>query len=134
MFRLLSRPEAGAAGSAPGEGDLFKVISLSGKSFELRYGFYEECDRYSHNAEPVPIYPDFLAEPEYADDGSPFVTAMQLPCEHFAGRRHEDSGCGDCAFYRHGEELLGICARRPDGKGEASIFICKPEMGMEENT
>lgn len=110
MFRLLSRAPSGREEPIPKEGDLFKVICLRGKCFEIRYGFYEERDRYIHNAEPIPIYPDFLSDPQYTDDGSPFVTAMQEPCETFEGRKTVDSGCGDCMFYRHGEELLGVCS------------------------
>lgn len=104
MLRDIRTPQA-----PPGEGDLFGMIHLCGKSFEIRYGFYEESDRYARNAEPVAIYPDFAAVPQYTDDGLPFVTAMQSPCPHFAGERNEDSGCGDCAHYHHGEELIGIC-------------------------
>ena len=29
------------------EGDLYKVITIYGKTFELYYGYYEEKDRYS---------------------------------------------------------------------------------------
>ena len=95
--------------SMPKEGDLFKNIALCGKTFEIRYGFYEERDRHTQFAEPIPIYPDLLRQPQFAADGTPFVTQMQAPCEHFVGEPDEDSGCGDCAFYRHGEELLGTC-------------------------
>lgn len=95
--------------TVPKEGTLFKIIELAGKTFELRYGFYNEEDRRSRYAEPVAIYPDFKRDPLYTADGIPFVTAMQTPCESFDGRRDEDSGCGDCGFYRHGEELLGFC-------------------------
>lgn len=95
--------------SAPKEGDLFKNITLHGKEFEIKYGFYEERDRHTSFAEPVAIYPDFSRRPQFTDEGVPFVTQMQAPCEHFVGEADEDSGCGDCAFYRHGEELLGTC-------------------------
>ena len=91
------------------EGELYKVIQLCGSVFELRYGFYEESDRYSQYAEPVAIYPDFIKNPQYTDDGVRFVTQMQLPCEYFDGKKDENSGCGDCAYYRHGAELLGTC-------------------------
>jgi len=109
MFKLLLNSDMEMGGTVK-EGELFKTITLSGRTFEIRYGFYEECDRHIKNAEPIPIYPDFLTEPQYADDGSPFVTAMQEPCETFEGKKTADSGCGDCVFYRHGEELLGICS------------------------
>ena len=93
----------------PKEGDLFKVIHLHGKTFEIRYGFYEECDRNNLYAEPIEIYPDFLKQPQYTDRGFPFVTAMQNPCTYFAGPKDDDSTCEDCTYYRYGEELLGIC-------------------------
>lgn len=91
------------------EGDLFKIIHLHGRTFEIRYGFYEECDRHNGFAEPMEIYPDFLKEPQHTDEGMPFITAIQSPCDHFVGNRDANSTCEECAHYRHGEELLGIC-------------------------
>ena len=70
----------------PREGDLFRIIRTCGKTFEIRYGYYEERDRHTQFAEPVPIYPDFTELPQYTDDGTPFVTAMQNPCESFEGK------------------------------------------------
>ena len=94
----------------PKEGDLFKVIELGGKTFEIHYGFYEECDRHTQYAEAVAIYPNFEKEPQYTDDGTPFVTEMQSPCACFSGKMDENSVCGDCSYYRRGDELLGTCA------------------------
>lgn len=93
----------------PKEGDLFKVIHLHGRTFEIRYGFYEECDRHNQFAEPIEIYPDFLRHPQHTDDGIPFITAIQSPCDHFVGNKDPNSTCEECAHYRHGEELLGTC-------------------------
>ena len=95
--------------SAPKEGDLYKIIRLYGKTFEIRYGFYEECDRHTLFAEPMEIYPDFIKEPRYTEDGIPFATAIQTPCEKFSGEMDDNSTCEECSFYRSGEELLGIC-------------------------
>ena len=93
----------------PKEGDLYKVITAYGKTFHLYYGYYEECDRYSKYNEPVEIYPDFIKEPVYTDDGVPFVTAMQVPCRYFKGELDEDNTCYQCANYKKCDELLGIC-------------------------
>lgn len=93
----------------PKEGDLYKVIELHGRTFEIRYGFYEECDRLGRYAEPMEIYPDFIKRPQYTENGNPFITAIQNPCQNFSGRRDDNSTCEECAYYRHGEELLGIC-------------------------
>lgn len=101
--------DTGQPVTSPREGDLYKVITLHGKDFEIRYGYYEECDRISPYAEPMEIYPDFTSDPLYTADGRPFVTAMQAPCDSFIGAKDENSCCEDCAFYRQGEELIGIC-------------------------
>lgn len=93
----------------PKEGDLFKIIHIHGKTFEIRYGFYEECDRHNKYAEPMEIYPDFIKEPQYTADGVPFVTAIQNPCDSFVGNKDENTTCDECSFYKHCEELIGIC-------------------------
>lgn len=93
----------------PKEGDLYKVITAHGKTFELYYGYYEEIDRHSKYNEPIEIYPDFIQNPTYTDQGFAFVTAMQKTCEHFKGEADEDNTCYQCSHYEKCEELLGIC-------------------------
>ncbi len=93
----------------PVEGELFKIIQVEGMTFEIRYGYYEECDRHSKDAQPVEIYPDFIEKPQYTGEGVPFATEMQSSCEHYKGKIYEDSVCGDCAFYQGCDELLGLC-------------------------
>jgi len=109
MFTELQISHTGQSPPSPKEGELFKIINIFGKTFEIRYGFYEECDRHNKYAEPMEIYPDFIKEPQYTDDGIPFVTAMQSPCPHFKGKKDENSTCEECSFYKHCEELLGVC-------------------------
>jgi len=109
MFTQLTRKDAEARPAVPREGELFKIIELYGKTFEIRYGFYEERDRHNRYAEPVEIYPDFIKQPQYTDEGHPFITAIQSPCKYFHGRMDENSTCEECAHYRHCEELLAIC-------------------------
>lgn len=95
--------------SAPKEGELYKEVVVSGKTFRLLYGYYESFDRESIFNEPIPIYPDFLKEPHYADDGIPIVTAMQNICDYYKGKNDEDSSCSDCDFFQRAEELFGLC-------------------------
>ena len=107
----------------PKEGELFKVITAHGKSFELRYGYYDEQDRYSKYNEPVAIYPDFLANPEYTDDGIPFVTAMQDICKHFKLKDKKwdegiDNSCFNCIHYEKCDELIGVCRCKARRKNE----------------
>ena len=65
------------------DGDVYKTITLHGRTFELKYGYYEEYERSS--SDPIPIYPDFKKEPQFTDSGAPFVTAMQDACEYYKG-------------------------------------------------
>ena len=97
--------------SLPREGDVYKTVTTFGRTFELRYGFYDEIDRQSPLCEPDVIYPDFLREPLYTDEGAPFVTVMQDACRHYRGSavRTPDSTCEECKYFRQGEEWFGIC-------------------------
>lgn len=90
------------------DGDLYKVVTVAGVSFELYYGYYDEIERESRFTEPIPIYPSFIDEPVYTDGGYPFATEMQDVCEHFLGRDGEDS-CYACRHFVKGDELIGIC-------------------------
>lgn len=93
----------------PKEGDLYKVITLFGKKFELYYGYYEEIDRYSVYNQPTEIYPNFIKNPVYTADGIPFVTAHQETCNHYKKVKDTTDRCIDCKFYQRGEELIGLC-------------------------
>lgn len=97
--------------STPAEGELYRTVTTFGKTFELRYGYYEECDRQNPLCQPIPIYPDFLKEPHYTLDGKPFVTMMQDTCDSYKGdaRRTDDTTCADCKYFKKGEEWFGVC-------------------------
>ena len=83
--------------------------TISGKTFRLLYGYYENFERESPFCEPMPIYPDFTKEPHYTAEGIPMVTAMQSVCALYEGKNDEDSTCVDCAFFQKSEELFGFC-------------------------
>lgn len=91
------------------EGELFKVIHVHGKLFPIYYGYYEDCDRHNPAVEPMPIYPDFTLKPQYTQEGFPFVTKMQTACRNYRGRPANEQDCAECEYYKHGDELLGIC-------------------------
>ena len=88
------------------DGDLYRTIKIENITFEIRYGYYEEYER--GRSEPVPIYPNLLANPEYTADGTPIVTAMQEPCDHFEGGDRE-LGCYHCRHFQECEDLIGLC-------------------------
>ena len=94
--------------SIPKEGELYKTLTVAGHSFELRYGYYEEHER--DLCSPVVIFPDLSAAPLYGPAGSPLVTQIQDPCEHYIpapGR--EESWCGDCAHFHSDHPEIGLC-------------------------
>ena len=107
MLAKLFKTDIGLKQCTPKEGDLYKIIELHGVRFEIRYGYYEEIDRQN---EPMEIYPDFLKSPAYTDDGFPFVTLMQNPCEEYRQRGTDvDHDCGSCFYMESGDELIAIC-------------------------
>jgi len=95
-------------GSTLKEGDLYRVVTAFGKTFELRYGYYDDGDR---TYPPVVIYPDFASEPLYNEQGLPFATIVQDACEQYegGGAKSEDSTCADCRYFERGEDWFGIC-------------------------
>lgn len=109
MFEQLFEIDAKSKPPANKEGELFKAMHIYGVTFEIKYGYYEESDRLAMFAEPMAIYPDFQKTPQYTEDGVPFATAMQEPCQWFTGKEDENSTCEDCSYYQGCEELLGIC-------------------------
>lgn len=90
------------------EGTLYKTLNIYNRTFEILYGYYEDYERESDMAEPIPIYPNFLKNPLYTNEGRPFVTKMQSLCE-YGKSRFAEGCCADCPHYIHGEDLIGIC-------------------------
>ena len=95
------------------EGDLYKIIELFDRSFEIKYGYYVEYEK--GKGEPIPIYPDFKKHPIYTNEGQPFVTQMQEICS-LGKSRFSDGCCVDCEHYRHGTDLIGICTNKGNEK------------------
>ena len=111
MIKTISKKDSILKEPKHKEGELYKLVLSFGKSFELKYGYYEERDRLNPLCEPVPIYPDFLKSPLFTDDGKPFVTMMQDACECYKGdmKRTQDSTCAECKYFKQGEDWFGIC-------------------------
>ena len=93
----------------PREGELYRRVSVCGKTFVLYYGYYEPFER--EYGDPIPIYPDFLAAPLYTDDGHPLATQMQDMCDLGMLRAPclQDRCCGNCVHFSPHEDLFGIC-------------------------
>ena len=120
MFSKSLRNDNPTEEMAHKEGDLYRIVTIFGKTFELRYGYYEECDRQSLLCKPVVIYPDFTREPLYTDEGEPFVTMMQDVCGSYKGEamRTPDTTCAECKYFQRGEEWFGICKCEQNRKNE----------------
>lgn len=93
----------------PKEGDLYACIEHEGSTFEIYYGYYEECDRQNPMVRPVPLYPDFTKRPQYDKEGYPFATEMQDACKYYVGKTYDD-GCYTCKHYRRVLDFIGVCA------------------------
>ena len=109
--------------ATPQEGELYKVLHIYGRTFRILYGYYEEKERENPLIEPMPIYPDFWKYPQYTPEGAPFVTKMQDPCGHYIAKRPGFCECAECAYYSHGEDLIGVCvcpANRKEPTGQDS--------------
>lgn len=111
MFRTIFGKDNTIKDTEHREGELYGVVTTFGKTFELRYGYYEEKDRNNPLCVPAIIYPDFIKKPVFTDNGEPFVTMMQDACDFFedASERTEDSSCAECKHFCRGEEWFGIC-------------------------
>lgn len=101
------------------EGDIYKVVTTFGKTFELRYGYYDEKDRKNPLCELAVIYPDFTKAPIFTGEGEPFVTKMQDACNRYEGeeKRTDDTSCAECKYFKQGEELFGVCTNKKNKKG-----------------
>ena len=97
------------------EGSLYKTITIDDKEFVIKYGYYDEKEKYSKYNEPIPIFPDFLNYPEYNKEGKPFVTHMQDKCIHYKGNENQET-CYSCKYFQTKEDLIGIC-NCPKNKG-----------------
>ena len=91
------------------EGDLYKIVKVKDRTFEIYYGYYDEKERHSRYGELIPIYPDLINRPVYTESGEPCVTGMQDACEHYVGKNRED-GCHGCGHYENHDDLMGICS------------------------
>lgn len=101
----------------PREGELYKIITVAGHSFELKYGYYEEYERVA--GPPVVVFPNLIASPKYSPEGYPLVTQIQDPCQYFKlapGR--EEHWCGDCEHFVGAHPEIGECQcahrKKPD--------------------
>lgn len=93
----------------PREGEIYKIITVAGHHFTIRYGYYTDDERMSQ--EPIPIFPCFESQPLYCKDGFPLVTRIQDSCEHYLVQegRDGDGWCADCVYYPDEHADIGVC-------------------------
>jgi len=121
-MRLKIPPTPSPEREAIKEGELYRIITLFGKTFELRYGYYGDSDR---PFEPDVIYPDFTKEPVYRDDGTPFATMMQDACRHYRGTesKTDDTTCAECIYFTRCEEWFGVCTCKSRLQNKSDITV-----------
>ena len=92
------------------EGELYKIIVIDDISIEIRYGYYDEKDRYSKYNEPIPIFPDLFNNKLYTKTGVRIVTKMQEICDCYDGMK-DVTECYGCKYYKEYEDLIGVCKK-----------------------
>ena len=93
----------------PREGDLYRTYCVDGRIFEIRYGYYDECER--DRVEPLPVFPDLSSQLLYTAEGERIVTLVQHPCARYTPKDplRSEEWCGDCSFYSGGRDEIGVC-------------------------
>lgn len=90
------------------EGDIYEVLSVDGRTFEIRYGYYEDFER--DGSAPIPIYPDLEKSPVYGESSKYIVTFMQEPCVHYEPRvENAEPYCGCCKHYPNNKQMINAC-------------------------
>ena len=65
-------------------------------------------DRVGKYNDPIPIYPNFSENPQYNNEGYPFVTEMQDTCVYYDGSKTQEF-CRACSYFQAEEDLIGTC-------------------------
>lgn len=102
-------------------GDLYKVITVAGREFEIRYMDMGEVDPES-KGQCIPDFPFFDEQPEYTDDRYPFTNTLNDCCEYYrTNDATPENTCRDCIYFKDAVEEIGVCrctARRLRGVGK----------------
>lgn len=79
-----------------------RIVSLDQDTFELKYIYNEELEKYFGE------YPDFNETPRYTPNGKPWVNVTDEDCPYCEG---EYGDCGSCPYLLKEQEkdLIGIC-------------------------
>jgi hypothetical protein len=85
-----------------------KILHVGGREFRI-YKHHDEFDD-----QEVLNYPDFQENPEYTDEGRPFVRVVDDACERWKPDDEKSArmeGCGGCEwlFLEHDPDAIGIC-------------------------
>lgn len=93
----------------PQEGEIYKVVQVGDKTFEIVYGYYSEADR--QWGEAMPILPDFTKTPIYTNDGEPLITRIQDACEFYevSDNKEGDGWCADCLHNKSPNDEISVC-------------------------
>ena len=89
-------------------GDLYKVITVAGREFEI---YYMDCGVIDPESkgELIPDFP-FFDDPEYTDDRYPYTNQLNEACEHYkANSDRPDLCCYDCIYFQDAVEEIGVC-------------------------
>ena len=90
-------------------GDLYKVITVAGHDFEIRYMDCGEFDS-DQKGKMIPDFPYFDEKMEYTDDGFPFTNKLNDDCRWYKSKAPKPDGtCSDCIYFKDAVEEIGVC-------------------------
>lgn len=87
---------------------LYRTFRVAGREFRICSEYIPEMEK------SYPAYPDFVAFPEYTEEGRPFAHYVQEGCAqglYREGGGVEPENCGLCVFFQR-EALdipIGVC-------------------------
>lgn len=101
------------------EGALYKSIEIEGVRFDIYYGYECEGER-ARGWEPEPVYPNFLTNPQYTQEGKPFVLIHDEICANYQpiSKTTECICCSNCKHFSRLEEVIGVCNAKSNKEKE----------------
>lgn len=92
------------------EGDLYKIVEVAGKKFDIRYERLEDPDPEDPDA-LVPHLFLFEENPEYTKDGFAFRNKFDSVCPYLKPKDHDfyNHECERCVYLSETVEYIGVC-------------------------
>lgn len=92
-----------------------KTYHVEGATFTIPLRYDEKSGRY------MEVYPDFIKNPVYTQEGYPIMLTLEDACVFGKGKNANEPlvDCGSCHFYRQlPNALIGVCGHEKKRKAQ----------------